>query len=85
MNSNIRCIEINLNDAGSSYSAGWIVTLDVLKYAKSINNLCAILLNSNIRCIEIHIQLQCANSPGGWIVTLDVLKFGHKSNNYSFS
>ncbi len=34
-------------------SPRWIVTLDVLKYAKSINNLCAILLNSNIRCIEI--------------------------------
>ena len=53
LNSNIRCIEICRSALPRNQQSGWIVTLDVLKYAKSINNLCAILLNSNIRCIEI--------------------------------
>ena len=33
--------------------AGWIVTLDVLKYKRDMLFIPLILLNSNIRCIEI--------------------------------
>ena len=54
--------------------AGWIVTLDVLKFAIKCKIFNMFKLNSNIRCIEISLSSDLTLENVCWIVTLDVLK-----------
>ena len=58
LNSNIRCIEIDILKQKNWQLSSWIVTLDVLKFKTLILSGNACQLNSNIRCIEMHLFLK---------------------------
>ena len=75
LNSNIRCIEIIIEDVQIVQALGWIVTLDVLKYSLLVSYL----LHMNSWIVTLDVLKWYNNMNGrfyiyGWIVTLDVLK-----------